>query len=288
MLFRPVPGKPSLPRARNLRRRQRPRRKPGRKTRSYADLVAAGKAEGTLRWFFEETYLPLRLEARGAAESTPGGYQYSLNLLSDFRGREVKLADLSDDLIERFQAWLISEGLQPTSVNGYTGHRLILWRYAWRKRLVEELPRDVDKLPVPKRIPEVWTVEEVGRILSVAAELEGDVGGIPASLFWCAAILVLYETGICRRALLGLECRHLDFEAGTLFVAAGLQKQKADAVFELHSETLELLAATQPERRELLFPWRHTRTATPESRLPAGLGDNRAGGILHGMIEATS
>ena len=296
--FKPREGRLRLPRARDKRHWGKRREKPGGYVRYVekatkaktcncppirADrlVLIASNVEWTLRRFFEEKYRPLRLVARNCTESSIQGHRISINRLCDFAGCEVALEQLSDDLIEGFTAWIIAAGRSPATANGRMGCILAQWRYAWRKRLVEELPRDCEKLPLPKTLPTAWSTEELGQILAVCGQVEGDVSGFPAGLFWVAVVLCYYETGPRRSALLALRCEHLDFDTGILFVPAEVQKQSADQLFKLHPDTLQLIRATQPETRHKLFPWRmnlrafgeHFRKILIRAGLPHGRRD---------------
>ena len=302
--FKPRLGRLRLPRARNKRNWEKYRDVPGgyvepaKKAKACScppiradrPVLIASNSEWTLRRFFEEKYLPLRMVVRNCAESSIGGHRQAINRLCDFAGCDVTLEQLSDDLIEGFMGWLIAAGKSPATANGRMGCILAQWRYAWRKRLVEELPRDVDKLPLPKVLPTAWNTEEMGRLLAACAKAEGEVSGIPAGLFWTALVSSYYETGLRRAALLSLRCKHLDFETGILFVPAEVQKQSADQMFKLHPDTLKLIRATRPETRHRLFPWdHHDRTLGEHLRrilIVAGLPHGRRD-LLH-KIRRTS
>lgn len=218
-------------------------------------ITLASDSERTLHRFFDTVYFPRRLLT--ASQSTVNTFRLRIRYLSYFRGCDVTLDQLSDDLIGAWQAWMIAAGRSPVTANSYMASILALWCFAWRKRLVEELPRDVEKLPEPKRLAEAWSQEELSRILEAAAETSGDVAGVPARLWWVAFVLVAYDTGLRLRSLLAIRTAALDIEAGSVYLPAEAIKQKCDKLVHLHSDTLEAIAATHPERRELLFetPW---------------------------------
>ena len=218
-------------------------------------ITLASNSERTLQRFFETVYFPRRLLT--ASPRTVHTYRLRIRMLNYFRGCEVTLDQLSDDLIADWQAWMIACGLSPVTANSYVTSILVLWRFAWRKRLIEELPRDVEKLPEPKRLPEAWSLEELSRILRAAAETAGNVGDVPAGRFWVMFVLVAYDTGLRLRSLRSIRTCDLDLEAGHVYLPAEAIKQKCDKLVDLHPETLAAIAATHPERRELLFetPW---------------------------------
>ena len=116
-------------------------------------------------------------------------------------------------------------------------------------------PADVSLLPTDKRVPEAWSVDEMRRIITAAAETPGMLCGIPAGKWWPAQLLTLYDTGLRIGALMALESAQLDFETGWLTVPADHQKQRAEQVFQLQADTLDAIAQTRPGERRELFPW---------------------------------
>ena len=195
--------------------------------------------------------------------------------LANFTGHEVTLDELKDDLINDWMAWQIERGCVPETANGCMAHVLALWRYAWKKRLVEELPRDVEKIRTPKRIPEAWSQRELAQILEACAATEGAIAGIAAAKWWIMFVLASYDSGLRLNTLLSLRTEDLDPERGIVFVHFEDQKHKADQVFRLHPDTLAAIAETGVDDRELLFPipWKTYKPLSP--RYKAIL--NRAG-----------
>lgn len=267
LTIKPRPGKPTHPKKALVKARVSRGRKAGAGRRAHITLnrrrdAAKGLPElyilrsnrpETLKRFFEDTYRPRRLADSSAR--TIGDYRGCIERLSQFLGHDVAARELCDDLIERFLVAMLGTGLAPSTVNNkYRASLLALWRYAWRKRKTEELPRDVEKFREPTRLPEAWSQAEVARIIAAAGSAEGDFCGVPSRLWWPALLLTLYDTGLRIDALLGTRTDELRAD-GWLFVGFDRQKQKADQAFKLHPETMAAIAATMPGRRELLFPW---------------------------------
>jgi hypothetical protein len=140
--------------------------------RRLPDLVLIGSdSPRTLRNFLRDVYAPRRLMdcgPRGAESHTR-----SINGLCAFSACEVTLDQLSDELMEEYAVWLRKSGRSPATINTHIAPLLALWRYAFKKRKLDHVPRDVEKLRVPKRLPEAWSPDEVGRILAAAAEETG-------------------------------------------------------------------------------------------------------------------
>lgn len=212
----------------------------------------AMNVEGSLWRFFRESYKPNRLVGR--SEGGAKQYEYALKRLYRHVGRSVLVSELSDELLSDHLQWILDGGLSPATANQSRGHIIALWRYAYRKKLIDKLP-DVEKLREPKRLPKAWSVEEVGRILDSCREQKGLVAGIPAAAWWRAFILVLYDTGLRRRAASLIQRTDLNFEDGWLTVRPEDQKQNAEQQFRLSPETIEAIRAIWLLERLLLFAW---------------------------------
>jgi hypothetical protein len=147
-----------------------------------------------IRKFFEETYVPIRL-CQGSPR-TIKSFRGTLNMFDKFCGCTATLDCLSDDLVERFMAWIVKHGNTPDTANKHRAEILAIWRYAWKKRKVEEAPRDVMRLQLPKQEPEAWSIEEFARIVEASRQEDEYCCDIPASKWWPAFLLTLYDTGL--------------------------------------------------------------------------------------------
>lgn len=270
VVFQPAAGQPILPRTSRVSRAnpQRP-----------VDAAQPGTVARSLCRFFQDVYLPKRLA--GKSPSTAEGYENSLRRLGEMLERPPTLDDLSDDTLEDLIVWgVTTRKVANVTANGYARHILALWRFAYRKRLVDELPRDVEFLREYKANPECWSQEQLARLLRSCSAEPGRITGIPARLFWSALVLVIYDTGIRIGALLSLRSADLDVETGWLRVPADVQKDKEAQTFRLHQETLALLRETDPAGRTLLFPWPwHSLSKSFYPRIDAIL---KRAGLPHG------
>ena len=269
--FTPVPGEPVLPRA------VRPSRAKPPSTNAQRPVPDVG--ERLLRRFFQDVYAKKRLV--GSPPSTIKGYTRSIKRFAEFLGRESTVDDFSDDVMNEFIVWGVAGGrVKNITANGWAVELLALWRYAYRKRLIDDLPRDIDFLKVNKTEPEAWSQQQLARLLRSCAAEPGRIAEIRAGLFWSALVLVIYDTGVRIGAVLALRVEDIDLESGWLRVPADVQKQKADQVFRLHAETLRLLVETRPAERDELFPWPwHNLSKTFYPRFNAIL---RRAGLPHG------
>lgn len=242
---------------RAIMRHARPEKFPKRSGRPRSDGMQAlppaeeTDGEGTLLWFLRERYRPARLVAR--TDVWADQIKHAIRRLEKQLGRRVLLADLTDDLLESHQGWMLDNGYSPSTVNSACGAILALWRFAWRKRLAAELPR-VSPVPEYRRLPTAWTVEEFARLLDATDTLTGEVCGIPRSQWWRALLLVIFDTGIRRRAAFGIERTDVDLQSRWLRVPAELMKTKVEQRFRLSEQTVRALERIWSPPRKLLFP----------------------------------
>ena len=243
--FSPRSGRPP-----DHRRRDR---KPTRQAKPKVQwLVTENDSPRTLRRVFEERYLPIRLQ--GASKVHVENCRSVVNCLKRYIGRDATLDDLTDEFVCQFMASLLQRGRSPYTANRHRGVLLALWRFAWRKHLVNSEPRDVEKARVPKRLPQAWTLDELARLLTACANEPGTMCGIPAGQWWVGFVLTLYLTALRVGAGLSLKTADFDPTLRILFVAAEEQKHKSDQVFHLPQMLVDLLVQTRPANRVFLFP----------------------------------
>ena len=185
--FEPRRGEPRLGRA------PRPSRAQPKPALSLSSIVPVDPAR-TLRNFFREKYAPVKLATASTIALT--GHLASIDRFATFLGREPTFDELRDDLLEDFAAWALQLPRRPITVNNYLTCLLAQWRFAWKRRKVDDLPRDVAKFPVESRVPDAWSQAELVRLLQACAATTGAIGGIPAGLFWPALVLLIYDTGL--------------------------------------------------------------------------------------------
>jgi integrase len=230
--------------------------------------------------FFDEVYAPVRLPDSSA--QTIAMYRHTLQLFATFTAADPTFHNLNESCAEAFLIWLKqSNRMANATINKHRRQLAAIWKHAWRKHKVAELPRDLVQLTVPKRLPDAWSAEEVGRILAVAATTPGEFCGIPAGVWWTALILTAYDTGLRIDALLRARVADFDVTRRRLKVWAETQKQNADQAFALHTDTVSAILVTDPSTRELLFPspFKDREKEPLRSRYRAILS---AAGLAHG------
>ena len=124
----------------------------------------------------------------------------SVNLFSQWLGRDAKISDLSGDTVS---VWLqaMEQKLSARTVAGHRVNLVGLWRFLAEDGLCEA-PRQVRKIEKPDPCPVAWTMEELRLLLQQAQETPGIMcDGTPWCVYWEATIRTAYDTGLRRSDL---------------------------------------------------------------------------------------
>jgi integrase len=218
--------------------------------------------EGSLFRFYRTEYIPRRMI--GSKAVSINVIRYTIVRFAKFLGRVPMVTDLNDAQVSEFLNWLLNVAeLAVASVNGSRGHLLALWRYAVKRRLLNVLPSDVDKLKEPKRLPSAWTIDELALIIEAAKQCRSRrTGGVyPSHTFFPALILVGYNTGLRLRALLGIQLSGWDADRREITVDAEYMKHRVAQTFSVSEQAAEAIetmlesSLTPDEIPAFLFPW---------------------------------
>lgn len=121
----------------------------------------------------------------------------AVHQLERHAGRELTLADLSEDLLTD---WLdgMRKCLSDTTRRNRRNMLLRIWRDAARHGLHRwPNPELVQRVRLQSPIPRAWSIEQVRTLLAIAGTLRGRYKRRwPKSLFWQAWILVTWDTGL--------------------------------------------------------------------------------------------
>lgn len=206
-----------------------------------------------LTTLFTDFYRPLRL--RGRSINTVRLYGCTLRSFERWLGYPPTVDDLSELMLCRFLEHRASIR-SPYTAEKERSQLVSLARFAASKRIIESCP-DVLPAPLPERIPQAWSIEQMQALCRAAAATRGMVGTIAASVFFPALIAVLWETA--ERIGAVLECRPGDFDAPFLSVRAEYRKGgKRDRVYRLSTKTCEMVKAATGNQR--LLDWTKDRT----------------------------
>ena len=226
------------------------------------DPGAAEPVEGQrLAEFFEQVYLRWRPELRAM---TRKDYRREIGCFSRWLERPAVVADLCDDTVSAFVAARLESVSAATARKGLAT-LLCLWRLAWRRRFLNDAPRDLPEISPPRSLPRAWSAVDLDRLLDAFAAAVPRRGWGPAH--WRALVLVVYDSGLRISAALSVPVAAFDARRRTICVAAAAQKQGAETEHVLHPQTVAALVAMRaapptvgtakwgPVARQRLFPW---------------------------------
>lgn len=135
-----------------------------------------------LRDYFDRIYWPRQL---GKSPRTATLYGFAIDAFGRSLERPARLDDFDDDSMTAHLASRLAAGLSPFSVSRERDKLLSLWRFAARKRHVEEWP-DVPPIKLPRRQPHAMTRDQIAALLAAARATPGTVGSVPAGVWWSA------------------------------------------------------------------------------------------------------
>lgn len=214
--------------------------------------------DGTLADFYRDYFEPLFLRSR--SDNTRRLYQTSIRTFSKYLQRPARLEDLNDLTVNRFLDYYRRIPRSPYSANKERSNLLAIWRFACRKRFLEEWP-DVMPDVEPDRIPQAWTADQIARLLATCETERGRIGPIPAASWWRTLHLVAWDTGERIGAIRDLQWHHVDLISGHILVPAELRKGKRrDRLFRIADDTVACLREMQSPPRPEVFPWPYSRT----------------------------
>ncbi len=158
--------------------------------------------------FVRDVYPKVHL---GLAPASLQQMVFTARVFERWAGRPVAIGEMCDDLLRDFLAWYLTQVRAPTC-NSKRRQLLAAWRCAVDLGLCAQPPGKIRAAPEDLRDPEGWRVEELQRVLSVAAAEPGEIAGVPAWLWWTSLMRVLYFSGERISAVFRAEPK--DFEMG--------------------------------------------------------------------------
>lgn len=182
----------------------------------------------------------------------------SIVSFSRFIGRHAVVGDLRQGNVLDFLHNALDSGkYAAASVQSIRERLLALWRFAARKRWLPDFP-EIPQVKCPERIPDAWTREEMQSLVTTAKRQSGEVGTIPAKLYWVGLFQVIYDTA--ERIGAVLDIRFDDITAdGWLTVRAETRKGKTrDKRFKLRPETVATITAIRQfadPQQPIVFHW---------------------------------
>lgn len=244
----------------------------------------------SLLYFLDQVYV---VAHPGLAQESIKQMQVTARKFGKWLGRDALLADLTVENLRGFLYAYHEEGRAAPTVNDKRRMLLTFWRAAADEDLLAEpRPRRIARIKEPRKLPEAWTVDEIGKILELCRQQQGRVGLIPADDWWTSLILTLYDTGGRIGAIIQAATRDYQPDDRSLRIRADTQKDKTEQVFQISDQAAEAIARHYSRERELIWPWPHARRNLYKlfrERIiePACVPSKRVGGDLFHKIRRT-
>lgn len=200
---------------------------------------------------FVRDYLTCYLAERDVSAEYPRDLRYTISYLDRWAGHPVDLAELCDDLVNR---WLLhlAASMRPRSVRHHRTNLLSVWRGAAEAGVIDAWPRRVRRIKVPRTLVEAWHIEQMRRLLEQTDALKGKTRRhkIAKRAFYRAYTLVGWNTGLRPYDLWLLEFR----EIGTNGVLIHVMHKTGEVIMrQLRPETMAAIEAIAHVERTRLF-----------------------------------
>lgn len=194
---------------------------------------------------------------RGLRDGSIYQYDRLTRLFSQYLERDAALADLNDETVSRFLAWLQTRKYSKNTVHRYRAKLLSVWRDCAMRELCEP-PRFVRRVPKKQPCPIAWSEEELARIARCTLELLGNLSnGAPRWLYFSALFHTAYETGLRRGDLWAL--RREQFRADGVVILEEMQKTGWPHIPQVSREVLNAIQRL-PGERPLAWPYKGSST----------------------------
>jgi integrase len=222
----------------------------------------------TLVDFFEQYYRPIVIP--DARESTLKEYRSTLRSWCLFTGNPP-LAEITNGTLQRFRDCLSkSPGRQAGELKSPNTVRKNLIAVATllakagpaghHNRDGAGLIPNVPYVRAPRKIlrePRFVRPELIESCYAAAAKMSSPfVRGVKPADWWRAFIVILFNTGLRRVALLSLRFSDVNWQAATLSVRAEISKTLRGQTLPLHPVVIDHLRAIQTDR-QVIFEWRY-------------------------------
>lgn len=226
---------------------------------------------------FHDLYRPLRL--RGKSPRTTELYQCMMRSFARWLGREPVVADLDDLVVSRY---LEARAVQvsPLTTERERIQLCALARLLAERRVIQ-FPLTVRPGRLPERVPEAWSLKDMARLLTAAADpatyrgrsgrprcfplpalakpAATDESAVALARMFSALIPVLWETG--ERIWAVMDARQEDYRRPHLLLRAEARKgSKRDRVYTLSAATCDRIEALMAPGADRVFPWASSKT----------------------------
>ena len=204
--------------------------------------------------YLHAVYVPSRLDISAGAVRQ---IAVACRQLEAFAGRALLPADLTEDLIRQFLADFRASRSAATT-NSRRRDLLAIWQSGFDLGWCRTPPRR-KRIPTARQygdLPRAWSIDEVSRILAAAAGDRWPIAGLPAREWWLSFLLVAYDTGERRGAILHVSPRDIDYDHRCILFRR--TKTGRQRWCRLHSDTLAACQRFCDPLRAKMWPWPYT------------------------------
>ena len=177
---------------------------------------------------------------------------YAVGRFGRYLKRAATLADLNAPTMNEWLLSMQEEGLAPKTVKNNRGRVLCLWNDALDEGIIDNEPRRLRKVKIPRWIPTCWSPEEVARLLAVARKVPGRFikSRVVKAKFWEAFVLFQWDCALRLGDVLRVETATVRGQSVFRLVQS---KTNDIVVCQLRPETLAAIEATYPPDRKRVF-----------------------------------
>lgn len=209
-------------------------------------------------------------------------YGYAVGAFGRFLGRPARVADLSEQMLLSFISGRLGQGAEWTA-RRELGTLSLLWRFAWRRKLIESDPRDAElpSIRLHQDPPIALTIEQFLSVLRSCEQESGKIRGtaIAKSTWWRSLLTSLYYSGARVTAMLSAKKTDLDQETGWLLLRGRTAKTDRGQFVQLPRDAVALVAELRwfgdtiwPQPYDRRWLWTALRRIVVRAGLP---GDRR-------------
>jgi integrase/recombinase XerD len=205
-----------------------------------------------------EAFLEMLAAERGAARNTLLAYQADLDDFAGFAAaRGASPAACDAPLLQAYMAGLHRAGLAARTATRRLSALRQFHRFLLREGVRGDDPTALLDAPrLPRTLPKYLSEQEVEALLDAARRMAGQRGAVA-----CAALEILYATGLRVSELLALPRRALAGDAAVLLIRGKGGRERIVPLSEPAKQAAAALAAQQDQSTRHLFPGRDPRRA---------------------------
>lgn len=202
--------------------------------------------------FFEHHYRIRRL--RGKSQETSRLYRISVRNFEKTLGRRAVLADLTNENVSLHMQTMLDRGRAKATANKDRSQLLALWRFATRIGMHTTHPEVMPETE-PIRVPVAWMADDIHKLMAAIKSTQGNIGDVPASVWWLAILSVCLDTGERIGAVAKARWSWLDGQ-WLLIPAEARKGSKRDKRYTISAETMGALRKLRKYTDSTaMFPW---------------------------------